>query len=91
MFTTSCAACHGASGEGGAAPALVGENADLAKYETAQGLLEFISTNMPADAPGSLPMEQYQQVLAFALLQNNLVTDDETFNPDQLSDISLNP
>jgi len=89
LFAVRCSKCHGEKGEGFTGPTIIGSNARLGKYNTAQGLRDFIGISMPLDAPGSLSNEQYHQLLCFVLLQNNLVSSGTPFSPDQLGTISL--
>jgi cytochrome c len=85
LYATSCAGCHGASGEGTLkAPRLVGlaqgalplepRPGQRRKHEfkTALDVAEFASKYMPANAPGSLPTQDYWDILAFALKANGL-------------------
>lgn len=89
VFTANCARCHGDQGQGGTAPRLIGSGNALAKYGTAQGLLAFISTNMPKSSPGSLRADQYVQVLAFLLMQNLSVPYDALLDAAKLSGIPI--
>lgn len=89
VFADQCASCHGNHGQGGDSPALIGSNAHLSKYATAQGLLNFISTAMPASAPGTLSHEQYLQVLGFLLVQNQEVNSGDLFTEGGLNSITL--
>jgi mono/diheme cytochrome c family protein len=95
IYSNSCSACHGASGEGGLAPALWGAGATLGAYSgvmlftNAQDMLNFISAKMPLTAPGSLSAEQYQDVLAYILVQDNKVSASDLFVQSQLSNITL--
>lgn len=71
VFETNCAACHGEHLEGRAGPALKGENfASPAAKLKVRDIFIFLSTNMPAYAPGSLQPAQYVQVMAFLLREN---------------------
>ena len=89
VFANSCAVCHGDAGQGKIGPALIGANQHLANYQTAQGLLNFISTNMPFDKPGSLTHQQYLEVLAFLMTQNNDVAEGVGFNESELASMGL--
>ncbi len=89
IFATDCASCHGTNGQGITGPALIGQYQSLDKYQTAQGLMDFIDTAMPLNAPGSLTSQQYLEVLSFILLQNSWVSDSTIINPDNLSSIAL--
>ena len=89
LFTTRCARCHGMNGVGGNAPALIGANAQLNKYKTAQGLLNYVSATMPGNAPGTLTAQEYQQLLSYLMVQNSIVKSETQFNSGQLETIPL--
>ncbi len=89
VFAGHCAKCHGDQGQGVTAPANIGPNANLGKYNTAQGLYTYVSTNMPQDAPGSLTPQEYLQVTSFLLLQNNFVSPQTPISTSTLDTISL--
>jgi polar amino acid transport system substrate-binding protein len=89
VFDRIGASCHGSNGQGARAPALWGSSAHLAKYKTAQGLLDYVSTTMPANAPGSLSHQEYLYVLSYLLVQNNYVSADTTFDESQLINLPL--
>jgi len=84
VFADHCSSCHGKGGEGTAeAPALVGPTAlpldppsgakhRKSQFVTVADVAEFVSTNMPGDAPGSLDAEDYFAVLAFDLKANGI-------------------
>jgi len=91
LFGEHCARCHGDSGQGtDAAPRLVGlaegalpleppPDAEVrtARFVTAGDVATFASMNMPADDPGSLALDEYLAILAFALFANGVVLEDE--------------
>ena len=85
----NCSGCHGQNGESIRAPAVIGPNAQMAKYNNAKQLLTFISTTMPKNAPGSLSQEQYLQLLSYLLVQNQFVTPETVINPNQLDSVQL--
>ena len=89
LFATYCAKCHGANGQGVIGPAVIGSGAALSKYHTAQGLLDFIDTTMPFDAPGSLAHVQYLDLLAFLLVHNNDMTSGAAFSESGLASVTL--
>lgn len=89
VYANKCAKCHGDNGQGVTGPAVIGSNAHLDKYNTAQGLLSFINTSMPFDAPGSLSSQDYLNVLGFLLVQNNYVSANTAFDQNQLNNIQL--
>ena len=74
VYQQSCAACHGTSLEGVAAPALKGQ--PFGEMATAQGLtvdslLAVIANTMPQSDPGSLKPAQVDAVVAYILQQNS--------------------
>ncbi len=89
VFANRCAKCHGDKGQGVTAPAVIGQNASLDKYNTAQGLLNFMSAAMPLDAPGALSQQEYRQLLCFLLVQNNFAAANAPFDQNNLSSIAL--
>lgn len=94
VFSQHCAQCHGSNLEGEAGPALAGPKfaSDLAYSKmSAQQLFEFITTQMPADAPGSLTKQQYEQAFAYILAQNGYPAGSMPLNEDTLGRIKLLP
>jgi cytochrome c len=88
LYGQHCANCHGNSGEGRKAPAVVGLDKGAlpldpppgAKYrktqfKTVADIANFVVKNMPPTAPGSLPEEQYWSILAFDLKANGIELD----------------
>jgi len=74
VYTARCASCHGPNlNDGPFAPPLAGESF-MQKWSgrRADALIEFMTTRMPPDAPGSLPRGDAVDLLAL-LLQNNHV------------------
>jgi cytochrome c len=85
LYGANCAGCHGASGEGGKAPPVVGLDKGAlpldpppgAKYrktqfKTVADIAAFVVKSMPPTAPGSLSEEQYWAILAFDLKANGI-------------------
>jgi cytochrome c len=91
IFASICATCHGAQGQGGKGPRIIGQPNGLSGYPTAKELYEFVSTQMPFDNAGSLKVEEYWDVLAFVLDENRLLPPDTTLGPDNASMIKLAP
>ena len=89
VFVSHCSGCHGAGGQGGSAPAVIGPGAHLAKYNTAQGLLDYIDTTMPANAPGSLSHQEYFDILSYLLVENDDLSSNSQLDETQLGGISL--
>lgn len=89
LFALACAGCHGNNGTGGGAPELTGPKNTLAAYKNAKNVLDYITASMPPEAPGSLTSPQAQQLTAFILVQNNLISRGATWDPGQLSNIVI--
>ena len=73
VYTQYCAVCHGANLQGEAGTPLMGRTF-LQAYGagTAAQLYDFLSRQMPLNAPGSLSQQQYLDVTAFILERNGL-------------------
>ncbi|MGR4065455.1 MAG: PQQ-binding-like beta-propeller repeat protein, partial [Vulcanimicrobiaceae bacterium] len=71
LFAQKCAVCHGAELEGGAGPALAG-NQFFLRYrgKPLSELWATIHTQMPLSAPGTLSTAQSLAIVAFILQQN---------------------
>jgi mono/diheme cytochrome c family protein len=88
VFATICAACHGATLQGGMGPALVG-SAFRANWQSAAGLLSFVARQMPLSAPGSLSPEQYTNVVAFLLRKNDIPADEKPLDAETAKETRL--
>ena len=78
-YAARCSVCHGAQLQGGAGPALTGTSfrqSINASYTTAAKLLDFTTKQMPANAPASLPAQQYADVVAYLLQRNGFSAGD---------------
>jgi mono/diheme cytochrome c family protein len=105
LYAAHCAKCHGDSGQGvpDQGPPVVGKDAlpldppPAAKYRkaafhTARDVYDFVKTNMPAKAPGSLSQDQYLAIVAFDLMANGVdLAGKPAFTPDSLSTVVLHP
>ncbi|MBI2851902.1 MAG: c-type cytochrome [Chloroflexi bacterium] len=89
IFLEICSTCHGKQGLGAFGPALIGENATLEKFLSAQRLFDYISIAMPLEAPGTLKRDEYLQVLSYLLVQNGFADAESPFDPDQLEQYPL--
>jgi polar amino acid transport system substrate-binding protein len=70
-YADNCEQCHGTHLEGRAGPALTGPNFASAKASLkVSDIFTFILQNMPATQPGSLPKQDYVEIMAFLLQQN---------------------
>lgn len=89
VYLQYCAKCHGEQGQGLIGPPVIGSDARLGSYETAQGLLDYISTTMPQNKPGSLSDAEYRKVLAYLLASNDFLPKGQTLDEATLSDIAV--
>jgi hypothetical protein len=89
LFSSKCAFCHGDAGQGSSAQAVIGAGSTLNKYNTAQGLLDKISKTMPGNAPASLSQQEYLQIEAYLLTQNNFVSLSAVFDEAQFNNVLL--
>jgi cytochrome c len=85
LFGKYCAGCHGAHGNDGKAPPVVGldkgalpldppPGAKLRKsqFKTVGDVAAFVTKTMPPKAPGSLSTDEYYAILAFDLQANGI-------------------
>ncbi len=91
LYVNACAKCHGQQGQGDQAPRLIGTVTGLPDYKTAQGLFDYVSSQMPNDTPGSLKAEEYWDILAYVLDANKLLPPNTTLGPDNAANINLKP
>jgi mono/diheme cytochrome c family protein len=83
-YAASCAACHGENLEGGAGPALSGANLKTLQkstHLTVSDLWEFVTLQMPMNAPGSLPKAQYAEIVAYILKFNGYPAGAKSLTP----------
>lgn len=75
IYEQNCMSCHAAEGKGsGKYPALTGE-AFKKKFTTYDKAYEFISSNMPQNAPGTLREDEYKAVAKYIMALNGAPTD----------------
>ena len=90
VYTQYCVACHGASLQGESGPALTGQvlRAAYGGGSAAQ-LYDFISRQMPQNAPASLKQWQYLDVTAYVLSRNGLAAGSTSLAVETLLVLSL--
>jgi alcohol dehydrogenase (cytochrome c) len=91
VYSSSCAQCHGTNLQGQSGPSLTGPRfaKSLQAYGTASAMYDFISKQMPANAPGSLAAAQYLSVTAYLLKQNGFPSGSHPLDATTLSGVNL--
>jgi cytochrome c len=99
VFDQQCAACHGATGEGGVGDRLVGGQGTLGTlrpvrtvgsyWPYAPTMFDYIRRAMPQNAPESLSNEDVYAVSAYILNLNGLLPADTTLDAKALSAIKM--
>jgi PQQ-dependent dehydrogenase (methanol/ethanol family) len=90
VYTQYCVACHGANLQGESGPALSGQVLRAAYGGgTAAQLYDFISRQMPQNAPGSLKQWQYLDVTAYVLSRNGLPAGTTSLAVETLGQVNL--
>lgn len=86
MFNNHCAQCHRPNMTGAQGPALTGD-AFKEKWagKPVSELREYIHANMPQTAPGSLPDDQLDPIVAWVLTKNGVEPGDKTLSKDTAS------
>jgi cytochrome c len=85
LYGKYCAGCHGAHGNDGKAPPVVGLAAGAlplapppgaksrtTQFKTVGDVADFVVKSMPPKAPGSLSADEYYAILAFDLQANGI-------------------
>jgi alcohol dehydrogenase (cytochrome c) len=85
VYKTSCAACH--------VPGDFSGDSFLGTWDasTAQDLFSVLQKTMPMDSPGSLPPQNYADIVAYFFRANAFPAgkDELTISPDQLKLIRI--
>lgn len=86
MFNNHCAQCHRPNMTGAQGPALTGD-AFKEKWagKPVAELREYIHANMPQTAPGSLPEDQLDPIVAWVLTKNGVEPGDKALSKDTAS------
>jgi polar amino acid transport system substrate-binding protein len=89
VYEASCGFCHGDAGEGaGNNPPVVGAGV-LASYAHAGEILSYVMETMPADDPGGLSVDEFQDVVAFMLQQSGIDLVGKSVTPATGADITF--
>jgi PQQ-dependent dehydrogenase (methanol/ethanol family) len=90
VYSQHCAQCHGANLQGESGTPLTGATFSQAYGAgTAAQLYDFLSRQMPQDAPGTLKQQQYLDVTAYILSRNGLPAGNAALSIGSLSQVSL--
>lgn len=102
LYGERCASCHGAAGEGGRGPRVVGlaegalpldppEGRKLRKtqFVTVADVATFVVENMPMGQPGSLTTEQYLAILAFDLKANGIDLGQDKLTMEKAGELTI--
>ena len=81
VWNTTCNRCHGPESDNPDAPLLL-RRGSLKNYANAADLFQYVQGSMPSDEPGSLPDEQYWDVLAFLIDRQGIPSGDAPLGPD---------
>lgn len=99
IYQQTCAACHGAKGQGASAEELAGgKNAltddppdkTIGRYwPYATTVFDYIQRSMPLNAPRSLSNDQVYAVTAYLLYLNGIIDKDQTLDAASLPSIEM--
>jgi hypothetical protein len=94
VFTARCSSCHGARGEGGDGPALVGGKGTLATpapkrtvgsyWPYATTLWDYVNRAMPFNQPGTMTYDEVYAVSAYVLFLNDIVGEQQVVDARSL-------
>jgi mono/diheme cytochrome c family protein len=101
LYAQHCSECHGESGQGLKGPPVVGAQAlpkappptakkRTTEFRTALDVGQWVMANMPANAPGSLKVDEYLAILAFDLKANGVGLD-QPLTVERAGEIVLHP
>jgi mono/diheme cytochrome c family protein len=96
VFNKTCAICHGDHLQGGAGPALAGDQfLSVSQFQkiSAEYFYHFMATHMPLTNPGSLTKKQYISIMAYLLEVNGYPAGSQelTDQKGQLEAIKIEP
>lgn len=102
LYAAQCASCHGAHGNDGKAPPVVGldkgalplappPTAKMRKtqFKTVADVADFVVKTMPPKAPGSLSADDYYAILAFDLKANGIDLGDKKLDATLASTLEI--
>jgi cytochrome c len=100
VFSAKCAMCHGAKGEGGLGPKLVGGQGTLpaprvpvltvgSYWPYATMVFDYVRRTMPWNQPKSLSNDEVYGVVAYILQMNGIVKEGETLDKDSIMKVKM--
>jgi mono/diheme cytochrome c family protein len=89
IFTQVCAECHGLDGRQVNGSPILGPNNVLPDYQTAQGLYDFLISQMPDGDPTSLTAMQHLQVESYLLVADGYIKHDTAIDSKNLGLIPI--
>ena len=91
-YAKSCAACHGASLQGGSGPALAGA-AFMKKWQakSADDLYYIVSHDMPLGSPGTLKADEALAILALILQKNGYPAGSAPLDAAKVKTLTITP
>lgn len=102
LYGQACASCHGAAGEGGRAPRVVGlaegalplDPPEGAKKRTGQFVTvadvgKFVIETMPPGGAGKFTTEEYLAILAFDLKANGIDLGEEKLTLEKAAELTI--
>ena len=99
VFTARCAKCHGAKGDGGDGPALVGGQGTLATpkpkktvgsyWPYATTVWDYVNRAMPFNQPGTLSHREVYAVVAYVLYLNDIVGEKQVVDAKSLPKVKM--
>lgn len=102
LYAARCAACHGAQGEGGIGPQLVGANPKTGFAEDpkiprtignwwpyATTIFDYLRRAMPQTQPGSLTHDETYALVAFLLHRNEVVPAEFVADADAVRGVTM--
>lgn len=99
IFDQQCAVCHGASGQGGIGPRLVGGVGSLATKDPikdvgsywpyATTLFDYIRRAMPFTSPQSLTDDQVYALTGYILKMNGIIPDSAVIDRNSLPQVKM--
>jgi cytochrome c len=99
LYAAKCAACHGAKGEGGSAPALAGGRDTLTTIQPlktvgsywpfATSIWDYINRAMPRGQPQSLPPNDVYALTALLLYWNDIIQESDVMDAASLPKVKM--